>query len=241
MKEVRRKVLLDLFASPLTLLPVVGGLTLLLAAWATRSAPLTFAGLAGILGGIGVFASRMIFGLERLTNRAYEYVLEQQQQQQIESLRALEGKLRKDRDPRTQNLLRQLWQLYKALEKDIKAGKIPTAAHGVMDSVDRMFHVCLGHLQQSYKLWQAAQRMTGRSQENTLRQREELIQEVEQSVSHLEQTIDELQTVSSKRSKSELARLREELDETIRVAKRVEQRTEELVENQKSYDPAEFE
>ena len=26
-----------------------------------------------------------------------------------------------------QNLLRQLWQLYKALEKDIEAGKIPTA------------------------------------------------------------------------------------------------------------------
>ena len=96
MKEVRRKVLLDLFASPLTLLPIVGGLTVLLAAWATRSAPLTFAGLAGILGGIGVFANRMIFGLEKLTNRAHEYVLEQQQQLQVESLRALEGKLRKE-------------------------------------------------------------------------------------------------------------------------------------------------
>ena len=135
----------------------------------------------------------------------------------------------------------QLWHLYKALEKDVKAGDIPAAAHGVMDSVDRMFHVCVDHLRQSYKLWQSAQQTTGRSRENTLRQREELIQEVEQSVSHLEQTIDQLQTVSSKRSKSELARLREELDETIRVAKRVEQRTEELMEKPKSYDPAEFE
>ena len=241
MKEVRRKVLLDLFASPLTLLPFVGGVTMLLAAWAMRSAPLTFAGLAGILGGIGVFANRMIFGLEKLTNRAYEYVLEKQQNLQIESLRALEDKLQTDRDARTQNLLRQLWNLYKALEKDIKEGKVPAAAHGVMDSVDRMFHVCMEHLRQSYKLWQTAQETTGRSRENKLRQREELIREVEQSVSHLEQTIDQLQTVSSKRSKSELARLREELDETIRVAKRVEQRTEELVDEQKSYDPAEFE
>jgi predicted nuclease with TOPRIM domain len=110
-----------------------------------------------------------------------------------------------------------------------------------MDSVDRMFHVCIDHLRESYQLWRTAQRMTGKSQENTLRQRAELIQEVEQSVSHLEQTIDQLQTVTTKRSKSELSRLREELDETIRVAKRVEQRTEELVENQKPYDPAEFE
>jgi hypothetical protein len=241
MDEVRQKVLLDLFASPLTLLPVVGGLTALLASWAMGgNAPLAFAGFVGILGGIGMFATRMVFGLEQLTRRAYDYALEQRQKNQQSMLLELDRKLQKDHDPRTQTLLRQLWHLYQGLQKDIQEGKITVAAHHVLESVDQMFAVCIRHLRESYDLWKRSERISGQARQNTLTQREELIHEVQQSVEHLEQTLDKLRTVATRRNKSELARLRAELDETIEVARRTEKRTE-ILGTEADYDSAEFE
>jgi hypothetical protein len=65
MDPVKRKIYLDLFAAPVTLVPLVGGLTALMAAWALGGhGLLTFLGISSVLAGIGMFASRLIFGLE---------------------------------------------------------------------------------------------------------------------------------------------------------------------------------
>ncbi len=160
MDDVKRKVLLDLFASPLTLLPVVAGATALIASWAFGGVPiLTLGGIAGVLGGLGTFASRMIFGLETLTNQAYEYVLEKQQSTRLAALQQLEARLRKDQDPRTEQLLIQLLSLYHHLKQDIDSGKITVSAHEVLDGVDNMFQVCVDHLDRSFQLWQTASKM----------------------------------------------------------------------------------
>ncbi|MEM7312331.1 MAG: hypothetical protein AAF497_04185 [Planctomycetota bacterium] len=243
MDDVKRKVLLDLFASPMTLLPVVVGATALLGSWAINGGQpmLTFAGIAGILTGVGVFASRMIFGLDQLTNQAYEYVLEKQQAGQLESLEKLKQKLQKDNDPRTESLLTQLRALYDSIKSDVKEGKISLAAHDVLDGVDNMFHVCVDYLGRSFDLWQTSQKMKGVAREQVLAQREELIEEVAQSCQYLEETINQLNAATTKRNKSDLARMREELDETIRVARRAEERTNEIGNEEKPYDPSEFE
>ena len=242
MNNVKRKVLLDLFASPLSLLPIVGGLTAMLGSWAIGGLPLlTFGGLAGILAGVGMFASRLIFGLERMTEQAYEYVLEQQQAHQHESLQNLHRQLEQDRDPRTERLLSQLRSLYNSLRQDIEQGKITVAAHEVLDGVDSMFQVCVDYLDQSFRLWQTASKMKGSSRKHVLQQREELIDEVGKSVDYLESTIDQLNSVVTKKSKSNLAQLRAELDETIRVARRAEERTDALGRGDRSYDISEFE
>ncbi len=162
MDDVKRKVLLDLFASPLTLLPVVGGITALLASWAMGGDPvLTFGGLAGVLGGIGMFSSRIIFGLEKMTNQAYEYVLEKQQSSQRAALQQLFEKLQADRDPRTERLLTQLQALYHDLKRDVEEGKITITAHQVLDGVDNVFRVCIDYLERSFRLWETAGRMKG--------------------------------------------------------------------------------
>ncbi len=242
MGDVKRKVMLDLFASPLTLLPVVVGATALLASWAMGGNPaLTFGGVAGMLGGFGMFASRIIFGLEKLTNEAYEYVLEQQQENQLQSLQQLESRLKKDRDPRTERLLSQLRTLYEDLKADIEKGKITIAAHEVLDGVNNMFHVSVKHLDRSFQLWQTASKMKGTSRERIMQQREELIEEVATSCEYLEQTIDQLNAVATKRNRSDLSRMRSELDETIRVARRAEERTNALGDDDKPYDISEFE
>ena len=242
MDPVKRKVLLDLFASPLTLLPVVGGATALLASWAFGgSPPLTFGGIAGMLGGIGMFASRIIFGLESLTNQAYEYVLQDQQDRQQAALQQLYSKLAEDRDPRTERLLAQLQSLYDQLKRDIDDGTITTVAHHVLDGVDNLFQVCVEYLDRSVHLWHTAERMKGQARDHVLQQREDLVLEVAKSCEHLEHTINQLHESATVRNKSNLAALRAELDETLRVARRAEERKGELGDGEKLYDPREFE
>jgi len=243
MDDVKKKVLLDLFASPVTLLPVVVGATALLASWAgIGGTTLALAGVAGVLGGIGMFATRIVFGLDKLTNRAYEYVLERQQKDQLESLQELYQKLERDDDPRTERLLTQLWNLYNDLKKDIDEGKVTVAAHDVLDGVDNMFRVCVDYLDRSHRLQMTAQKMRGTARDDVMRQREELITEVAASCQHLETTIERLNQVTTTRNKSELSQMRSELDETIRIAKRAEERAGKLGdEEERPYDISEFE
>ena len=62
--------MLDLFASPGTLIPIVAGLSSLLYAWAVGGDPTAGAiGIVGVLGGAGHFASRLVLGLEDMTQR----------------------------------------------------------------------------------------------------------------------------------------------------------------------------
>ncbi len=243
MDDIKRKVYLDLFASPETLLPIVGGLTAMLAAWAMPGSQewLSMGGVAGILGGMGLFATRLVFGLEKLTNRAYEYVVERQQRKQTETLEKLHKKLQSDQDPRTHRLLEELWALYHTLETDVKDGTITFAAHEVLEGVDRLFHVCTGYLDRSYQLLVQAGKLRGGAKKSLMDQREELIKEVGYSVKFLEDKVHQLQTTVIQKDKTELSSLRAELDETIRVAKRADERTYELGNEPKPYDTREFE
>ncbi len=242
MDEVKRKVYLDLFASPLTLLPVVGGATALLASWALGGVPvMTFGGVAAMVTGASLFVSRLIFGLDKLTENAYQYAQEQQQRSQLESLQQLHQRLEGDSDPRTGHLLRQLWTLYKQLKSDVDEGKIKVGAAEVLDRVNEMFHVCVDHLDRSYGLHMTANKMSGEARDRIRGQREELIAEVSQACDYLEQTINELNLVVTKKKSADLNRMREELDETIRVARLAEEKTDALVDGSKPYETTDFE
>jgi hypothetical protein len=229
MDEVKRKIYLDLFASPVTLLPLVGGLTALMASWAVGgSGLLTFAGLTAVLSGGGIFATRLIFGLEKLADSAYRFALERQHARQQQELQQLHQRLERDNDPRTERLLRHLQQAYQRLESDLREGRITSAAQGVLQSVEQMFAVCVDHLRRSYELWEDSRQADGKRRSQLLRQREELVTEVEQSVDFLDASLEQLRTRNSRRGRSRLARLRDELDESIRIARQTEERLESI-------------
>ena len=157
MDDVKRKVLLDLFASPGTVLPIAGGLTMLLASWATGGSPtLTFGGIAGVLGGLGVLASRLILGLEGMTKRAYDLVVGKQRAEQEAALEELDRNLCNDDDPRTQQCLRDLRMLYDGLQKKVKDGDVTPAAYEILEGVDKLFKMCVHQLEHSHELYEAA-------------------------------------------------------------------------------------
>ena len=241
MDEVKKKVLLEVFASPWTVLPAAAGFSAWMLSWAMDGSMfLNFAGLAGVLGGLGMLATRLIFGLEQITEKAYVFVNEKQRQEQEAALDALDKKLRRDKDPRTQDLLRQLRHLYASFQSDAQQGKITGTTHPILSNVDRLFRAAVSHLERSYELWRTIKRMKGDARESLRQERDDIIQEVADTVEHLGRTIRQFHTFKSKEGESELVKLRQELDETMRVARRAEERVAALHE-QRDYDPAEFE
>lgn len=214
MDDVRRKVFLDIFAAPGVLLPIAGGLTALMASWAIGGNPaLTFGGVAGVLGGLGLMASRLILKLDRITQDAYDYFVHTQRRQQEESLEQLEQRLLLDQDPRTQTSLRTMRHLYDRLKEKVDSGKVTPAAYGVIEGVDKLFHSCVKQLEASVDLWEMAQSIEGPARTAMLQQREQLVTEVNEAVEHLGRTVERFHEVETGRHRSDLARLRKELDE----------------------------
>jgi hypothetical protein len=238
--DVRKKVLLDLFASPGTLLPVVGGLTALLGTWAFNlGAWPGFLGVVGILAGLGVSATKLIFGLEKITNDAYEYVHAEEVKKQEKRLDDLDRKLVTDRDPRTQESLRRLRELHRDFTEDLEKGRIARSSHDVLKIIEELVNKCVAQLERSYQLWHTARGNSGSVREHLLQEREQVILEVVESVHHVERTVGQFRTFAAKDSDDDLGRLREELDEAIEVARRAEERVAQW--NKETYTKADFE
>lgn len=241
MDEVKKKVYLEIFASPETLLPVAGGITALMLSWAVGgNNAMNFAGLAGILGGAGMMATRLILGLERITQQAYDHVVRRQRRQQEESLERLHQRLLTDQDPRTQKCLTDLRQLVARLKVKVDNDNVNSAAFSVIEGVDQLFNSCVAQLEHSVDLWETARTMQGSSREAMLHQRDELVREICETVDHLAQSVEKFHAVTTHKNRSELARLRRELDQSMQVAREVERRTDELTQ-QRSYNAEEFE
>ena len=239
MDRFQRRAVIEASRAPESSFPVGLGLFLLFLAFATplTSIFLPLVGTLAIMAGVGFAIRKLVKGFSKLTNSAYEKFFESQQAKQLKALRELDRKLQRDQDQRTHNLLRQLWHLYQTLEKDIKEGRLSYNAHEVLEKVDSMFRVCVEHLELSYQLWEMARRQKGsRQARQKLQQREELIQEVSASVDHLEKVVSKLEESAVERNTGELKRLREELEESMRVAKAVEERTSELEDVSKIYE-----
>ncbi len=223
--DVRKKVLLDLFASPGTLLPIVGGVSALILSWALDAgAVVNFLGVGGLLAGAGWFVTRLIFGLENMVDDAYTFLHSQESEKQEQALDELDAKLKKDRDPRTQESLRELRRLCGDLVKDVEDGKINRNSYEILRIVQDLFRASVAQLELSYSLWARAKEISGDAKKATLKERDEVLGEVVDTIRHLDKTIRQFRGLSGREKKENLGQLREELDEAIRVAHRTDER-----------------
>jgi predicted nuclease with TOPRIM domain len=101
----------------------------------------------------------------------------------------------------------------------------------VAADVVELYRACLVSLERSVDLHEAARDMeTDPARDELLAQREELLEEIRRSEAHLGATLDRLQAAQLSREDpgDDLARMREELDAGLAVARRVQRRMDEL-------------
>jgi hypothetical protein len=232
--KLRRKVFLDLLSAPSTVIPAVAGASALLVSWAADFGGgwLAFLGVAGLLAGAGSLATRLIYGVEQATQRAYREIEAQEVAQRENKLEQLYKRLKQDNDPRDETSLKELCVLYQQFKQDAgwaqRVGE--RSALEITNRVEKLYQGCIISLERSLELSEAAKKMsTSAGRRSLLDSREGLLEEVRQSVQQLAKTIDGVKALQvDQNSATNLAQIRQELDESLEVARRVEQRMQSL-------------
>ena len=230
-RKLRRKILLNILASPLTAAPFLAGVTALVGAWALGVSPAVgvFAGLAGALSSAGVFVTKLVLGGEAHAKRAIEEMQAEAQAERERALDDLEQRLIADGDPRTEAALRDMRSLTRALKElgeDATARLNTLSAFDIVSGAERLFEQCVRSLEQTLRLWHTAQKMTTKAARDPIvRQREEILRDVGRSIRQLGDILVAVQKLDSgEGAESELMRIGEELGQHLAVAKQVEQR-----------------
>lgn len=229
-KRLRKKVLLSLMSSPWTLVPFLGGATALAAGWAMGMGHgLTlFSGLTGILSGAGMFLTQLLVGGDKAARKALDELQREAQQTAQRRLDDLDRRLLADEDPRTEQALRDLRTLVEAFrEGDHWSDNLNAAsAFDILSTVDDLFSACERSLEQTLELWETAQDVSvAEARKALLDRRERIIAEVQASIVQLGQILAGIQSLHGERASTvELSRLRRELEQSLAVARRVDEK-----------------
>ena len=239
-ENIGKKVLLDTIVEPITAIPFVLGASGLILGWGMGAGvTVCFLGALGMLVGVGIAITKLVFGLETAANKALQDLHAQSEKEQTQQLDELDARLVKDRDPRTQKALRQLRALYESFQANVNEGKIQNRSHfEIVQKVDELFHACVSQLQYTYDIWESCRDMSGQARKEAKVKRIQAVEEVIVSIEVLSTTIDGFNTVTTSQKKQDLRRLRKELAESLHVAKTTEERIAAF--GNKSYDESEF-
>jgi hypothetical protein len=232
--ELKKRVWLNLLGHPLTLGPALAGLSALLVAWGGEMGTgwLTFLGMSGVLASAGSLATQYLLRSDQLVRRAYESLEAEAAAAKERELDELYRRLKQDKDSRDEKLLRQLREVYQRFRGDTTwVTRISQqSAVEITNKVEKLFSGCIITLQRSLELADAARKMTTKDgRRSTEEARERLLEEVAQSVRQMAQTIDGVLAMGiQEQSTADLARIRQELDESLNVARRVEERMQTI-------------
>jgi hypothetical protein len=235
-KTLRRQVFLRLLGSPGTVLPLMLGVTAMTASWALdwRPGAGLFAGLAGVLLAAGTFLTRLLISGDQVAAKVLSEAEQAKATARQRALDALDRRLTAaDQDPRPETALRDLRALVKAFEDYVAGDRSLNvgSAIEIQSRIGLLFDQCVDSLQQTDQLWQIARQLqTLAARQPILDQREKLIADVQASIKQLSDTLVALQRLGAgDHANAELGRLRDELDQSLALAKVVEERTNQFV------------
>jgi hypothetical protein len=216
-----------MLSSPWTLLPTLGGITAMAAGWGADSGTMVFAGLAALLAGLGVQFTRLMFGAPTAMQRAVADMQKESQEATRRRLDDLDRRLLADRDPRTETYLRELRALVDAFRTTPGWTErlTATSTFDIVSGVEELFAECVRSLEKTLELWHAAAKLpSDTARRPLLDRREQLIEEVRKSVDHISRILASVQSLDRQdASTAEMTRLREELENSLAVAKRVDE------------------
>jgi hypothetical protein len=229
LKELRNRVLRELLLAPSVVVPIVAGCSAWLLSWAADGvASLNLAGLIGVLGGVGWMATRYLFQTEKIAQQAFDQLQRKAEQEEESELDRLEQLLSQDDDHRDQELLRLL-RIYRAQFQEI--ARQPTVAirsQEVLMRVNQLFKASVNNLYESYRLWLQSRKLGPAERDTFLADRERLLDEIRQAVDSLQSSLSQYQRVTKRSAGTQLTRLREELETSIEIAKRTEDRLRQM-------------
>ena len=191
-------------------------------------------GAAAVGVGVGSAIWRFTLGRRATEELVLQQLREEANRQHYAYLRSLQRKLRRDRDPLTGKLLRQLRAIHKRMV-DLKvfagASDTPSWQAEIRQQVAKLYESSVGSLERSCDIWKSSQQVHDEQLKKELSsKRSHVLTEVTESIERLGKTLDQIQvsSVKTEQPEGELASLRQELEQGLEVARNIEERIDEL-------------
>ena len=241
-KQLRKKILLNLFGDNMVTLPFGIGVTLAAVTSVFNLEPqLMFwflSGMIGFLGPIGGVITKWSTSMGQLSRRALEELHAETYKAQEEELDKLQRELTGDGDIRTEQMLADLRSIHQSFKNDLANDSTTPSLRGELMSgelgldiiykIDQLFVESVRCLEDTIKLINKSEEATETVKSVILEKRESVISEVKQTINQLAQTYAELITSTSDDDPSRLSQLRNELDANIEFARTVDQNVRNL-------------
>ncbi len=233
--SLKKRILRKLLSHPGILFLFMAGVTDLSMLWAfgIDSGIGFFAGIACILGAIGWFLSRLLLRQDSLAKDVLAEMKGEAREEHNRKLDELEKQLEEDGDPRTEKLLRSLREITEIFHES-QSSSAPlnsSSTFDILTGVEQLFSRSVLSLEKTLQLWQTAQRISiAEARDPILEKRQRIIEDVDESIQQLGKILAGIQCLGSgaESEESELARIREELNQSLEVAKNVEKRMKTL-------------
>ena len=237
-KNLAKRVMADIVSSPLVLMPFMVGSAAFASLFAlglkgSAAVAATLVGLAGLLGSAGTFLTQFILGRDTRVKQLIEASRDKAKRDKRKALDHFHHRLTMDGDERTETAmqdLRSLREAFRELDKiapDLNRAMI----EDIQQRSEELFQQCVSSLEKTLQLWKTAENLASEiARKPILEQREKLVGEVVQTVEHMSRTLASVQGITDRSDgDARLHRLRGELDQSLEVAKKVEQRIDSLL------------
>jgi len=239
--QIRRKVFLRLLGHPVVLAPLVLGVSACTAVWAFNWPPGLgwFATAAGALASVGAYITRLVLDNGKTAQSVIAEIEQRDHQAGQAALDDLDRRLvAADTDPRPETALRDLRALVRAVDDYAGSteGLHAPAVIDVRSRVQQIFESSVRSLEQTLQLGDTAKILhLPEARKPLLEQREKIIADIQAGVKQLGGTLAALQRLATgTQSSRELSRLRDELDQSLEIASRVEDRLNSLLDQTES-------
>jgi hypothetical protein len=228
-KEIRRKVMSEIFLAPSVILPLVAGSTSWLLSWGVGgNAWLNLAGLVCCVGGVGWMATRWIFQVESITQQAMEDLKIAEMEKENAEIEQLARLLLGDHDHRTEDYVILLRASKKRFDEARLKPNNSARFFEVHNRIEELFHAAVNQLRRTYHLYELARDVSPETRKTILQQREDILNEIKESIDHAESAVSQLTALLDRDRNVDLSSLRDELDTSLRVARKTEERLKEM-------------
>jgi hypothetical protein len=228
MDELRKKILLDTFVTPTTVLSFTGGLSMLMLSLVGQPL-LGFLGFCSILFAIGIGAMNFFCRFDSISQNAIQQIERKKKEDRNADLDQLDLKLSSDRDPRDQMALRNLRSLYDSFSTDLQTGKVSLlAGASIHQQIDEIFDFCVQRLRFQHELWLTSRKVEGQSRIDLMKQKSEVMDEIEASVKCVSEIMSETRLLGMKAKQGELTKLQDRLRLQLESAKETQKIFEDI-------------
>lgn len=191
--------------------------------------------IVGVAGSAAWMLTRTFLNVEELTDQALDAQRQAKRQAEEEQLDALAKQLRTDRDPRTKDSLSLLRSLRNEFESLANRPGFHIRSAQFREQIGQVLGAATEQLRESFRLFERSESVVGEARQQVLQQRDGIVLEVVATVTRVQKIVDQFRSITKEDQVADLDQLQQELDDSLEVAKRTEERMKELEQPNKNY------